>query len=97
MPKIKQQTYTARPILTIDAMADVYDVILYNCGGTPARNGYKFYVHDVTDPSVFINHLAVATPLCYEYETYFNARGNNVFKLTYPPTGAHITIELIRH
>lgn len=97
MPKTKQTTYTAKPVIDIETLANVYDVILYNCGGTPARNGRNFYVHDCDAPSVFIEHLATATPLCYEYETYFNTRDNNVFKLTYPPTGEHITIELIAH
>lgn len=96
MPKVKQEL-THKPVLSIDTMSDIFGVIMWNCGATPARNGRRFYVHDVADPSVIIQHLTVATPLCYEYETYFNARNNNVFKMTYPATGDSITIELIAH
>lgn len=94
MPKIKQ-TYPHKPIIDIDTLANIFDTIMHNLGGTPARNGRSFITHISGGPAVFIQYLSIATPLCYEYETYFNKRDNNTFKLTYPPTGEHITIEFI--
>lgn len=94
MPKIKQ-TYIHKPTIDIDTLANVFDVIMYNLGGVSGRNGRSFITHTDIGPSVMLQHLIVALPLCYEYETYFNKRDHNTLKVTYPPTKEHITIEFI--
>lgn len=95
MPKIKTEP-SYKPVIDLDTLAHMYHVIIYNCGGTPTL-GRHIRAHDCLDSSAIIQHLIVATPNCYEYETYFNGRINLVFKATYPETGENITIELLEN
>ena len=88
--------YPHKPIIDLDTMSLIYETIINNCGGTPAKNGRKIYAHDVQDPGAVLQHLIVALPLCYDYETYFNKRGNLTMKTTHAPTKSTITIEFAR-